>query len=77
MTYANRPKAREDQTHHILTNLDGEATLLHYNVRANIGGKIAQLGARLIDSAAKRLAAEFFTRLSDVIGEAEGARVPA
>jgi len=38
-----------------------EATILHYEVDAKVGGKLAQLGARLIDSTAKRLAGEFFT----------------
>lgn len=38
-----------------------DATLLTYTVKADIGGKIAQLGARLIDSTAKRLAGEFFS----------------
>jgi len=39
---------------------DGGATLLTYDVKAQIGGKLAQLGARLIDSTSKKLAAEFF-----------------
>ena len=42
----------------------GEATLLRYAVDAQIGGKLAQLGGRLIDSTAKKLAGEFFERLS-------------
>ncbi len=37
-----------------------DATLLHYEVDAQIGGKLAQLGGRLIDSTAKKLAGEFF-----------------
>jgi carbon monoxide dehydrogenase subunit G len=41
-----------------------EVTILHYSVDAQIGGKVAQLGARLIDSTAKKLAGEFFERLS-------------
>ena len=36
-------------------------TLLTYSVKADVGGKIAQLGARLIDSTAKSLAEKFFT----------------
>ena len=36
------------------------ATNLHYTVDAQIGGKLAQLGGRLIDSTAKKLAGEFF-----------------
>lgn len=39
---------------------EGEATILHYEVKAQVGGKIAQLGARLIDGTAKKLAGEFF-----------------
>jgi hypothetical protein len=37
-----------------------EATMLNYAVDAQIGGKLAQLGGRLIDSTAKKLAGEFF-----------------
>ena len=36
------------------------ATVLHYDVDAQIGGKLAQLGARLIDSTARKLAGDFF-----------------
>jgi carbon monoxide dehydrogenase subunit G len=39
-------------------------TLLNYNVKAQVGGKIAQLGARLIDSTAKQMADQFFNRFS-------------
>jgi uncharacterized protein len=42
-------------------------TVLHYEVNSQIGGKLAQLGARLIDSTAKKLAGEFFTRFGAVI----------
>ena len=41
---------------------DGEATILRYTATATVGGKIAQLGARLIDATAKKLADEFFSR---------------
>ena len=46
---------------------DGEATDVNYTVKADIGGKIAQLGARLIDGTAKKLAGEFFARLEQVV----------
>ena len=36
-------------------------TILTYSVKADVGGKIAQLGARLIDSTAKKLATQFFS----------------
>ncbi len=39
---------------------EGEATLLSYSVKAMVGGKIAQLGARLIDGVARKLADQFF-----------------
>lgn len=44
-----------------------EATILHYDVKAQVGGKIAQLGGRLIDATAKKLAGEFFTKFGDVV----------
>lgn len=44
-----------------------EATVLHYDVKAQVGGKIAQLGGRLIDATAKKLAGEFFTKFGDVV----------
>jgi carbon monoxide dehydrogenase subunit G len=47
---------------------DGDATILNYTVAAEIGGKIAQLGSRLIDGTAKKLAGEFFSRFSEIVG---------
>ena len=46
-----------------LTDDDG-ATLLRYEVNAQVGGKLAQLGARLIDATAKQMAEQFFTKFS-------------
>jgi carbon monoxide dehydrogenase subunit G len=43
------------------------ATRLSYKVDAQIGGKIAQVGARLIDSVARQTAAEFFTRFNETV----------
>ena len=40
---------------------DGDGTLLRYTVNAAIGGKLAQIGARLIDGAAHKMAEEFFS----------------
>jgi uncharacterized protein len=40
---------------------EGEATVLHYEVDSQVGGKLAQLGGRMIDSVAKKLAGEFFS----------------
>jgi uncharacterized protein len=47
---------------------EGEATLLNYTVQAQIGGKLAQLGGRLIDSTAKKLAGDFFEKFGAVVG---------
>jgi carbon monoxide dehydrogenase subunit G len=46
---------------------DGTTTDLSYTVKAQVGGKIAQLGSRLIDGAAQKLADDFFSRFSDAI----------
>ena len=43
---------------------DGSFTLLQYEVSAQVGGKLAQLGARLIDATAKQMADAFFDRFS-------------
>ena len=42
----------------------GETTVLQYEVHAQVGGRIAQLGARLIDATAKQMADSFFDRFS-------------
>ena len=44
------------------------ATLLKYEVNAQVGGKLAQLGARLIDATAKQMAEQFFTKFSAEVG---------
>ena len=46
---------------------DGEDTILEYEVKADIGGKLAQLGSRLIDSTSKKLAAQFFSNFSAIV----------
>jgi uncharacterized protein len=43
-------------------------TLLSYDVEASIGGKLAQLGGRLIDGVAKKMADQFFTTFSKCVG---------
>ncbi|WEX88349.1 carbon monoxide dehydrogenase subunit G [Sinorhizobium garamanticum] len=53
---------------------EGDETVLRYDVKAEVGGKIAQLGSRLIDSTAKKLAQQFFADFNlAVSGEAEAA----
>jgi uncharacterized protein len=43
------------------------ATDLNYEVKAQIGGKLAQLGSRLIDATSKKLATEFFEKFSEAV----------
>ena len=50
---------------------DGGATVLRYTVHATVGGKLAQIGARLIDGTARKMADEFFGKFTQVVGPAE------
>jgi carbon monoxide dehydrogenase subunit G len=51
-----------------LTDKDG-GTLLTYNLEAQIGGKLAQLGQRLVNGAAKKVADEFFRNFAAQVGQ--------
>ncbi len=53
-----------------LVEAGGGQTLLSYDVDANVGGKLAQIGQRLVDGAAKKMADEFFSNFSAHFGEA-------
>ncbi|NOC85653.1 carbon monoxide dehydrogenase [Ruegeria sp. HKCCD6228] len=48
---------------------NGSQTILRYEAKAVIGGKLAQLGSRLIQSTAKKLAAKFFKSFAEVMSE--------
>ncbi|TSA41579.1 MAG: carbon monoxide dehydrogenase [Betaproteobacteria bacterium] len=51
---------------------EGEGTRLQYTAKATIGGKLAQVGSRLVDGVAKKLAENFFTKFNEhVSGTAE------
>ncbi|MGZ8396526.1 MAG: CoxG family protein [Rhodoplanes sp.] len=52
-----------------LVDKDG-GTLLSYTAEAQIGGKIAQLGQRLVVGASKKIAAEFFTKFASAVSSA-------
>ena len=59
---------------------DGTGTLMHYEVHADIGGKLAQLGSRLIDGTAKKMAKDFFETFAGLVdgrGMAEAVAEPA
>lgn len=47
---------------------DGEGTRIHYGANASIGGKLAQVGARLVDGAARKTANDFFNNLTEHLG---------
>ncbi|KIC09460.1 carbon monoxide dehydrogenase [Leisingera sp. ANG-M1] len=53
-----------------LEEADGK-TVLKYTAKAEIGGKLAQLGSRLIQSTAKKLAAKFFKKFAEVMAPAD------
>lgn len=50
---------------------EGDGTLLEYDVQAKVGGKLAQLGSRIIDGFAKKMADQFFERFQGVVEGAE------
>ena len=47
-----------------------DATILTYQARAEVGGKIAQLGSRLIESSSKKLAGQFFSTFNEKVSAA-------
>jgi uncharacterized protein len=50
---------------HVLLEAEGEtASKLTYKAQAQVGGKLAQIGSRLVDGAARKVASEFFQRFS-------------
>ena len=52
-----------------LDSVDG--TEIHYKLEARIGGKIAQLGSRLLGGIAKKLSKSFFSRLQEALAESD------
>jgi uncharacterized protein len=48
----------------------GAETVLRYTAQGNVGGKLAQIGSRLIDGTAKKLANEFFGKFAATVGGA-------
>ena len=56
-------------------NEQAGATLIPYEVQAQVGGRMAQLGGPIIDATAKQLAGKFFSRFGEIVG-AEAIPVP-
>lgn len=46
---------------------DGDETVLKYTAKADIGGKLAQLGSRLVTSTSKKLASKFFENFKEAV----------
>jgi len=61
---------------HLEDAQDG-GTILKYQVNAQIGGKLAQIGSRLVDGAARKMADEFFTAFTAVVETQAGNMPPA
>jgi carbon monoxide dehydrogenase subunit G len=57
---------------HVRLSPEGEATRLAYDVKASVGGKLAQIGSRLVDAAAKKIADDFFRNFNQKVGELHG-----
>jgi uncharacterized protein len=56
----------------------GAGTVLTYAVQANVGGKIAQIGSRLVESTARAMAEQFFGKLAEIVSQGgTSAPVPA
>jgi uncharacterized protein len=49
----------------------GLLTKLSYDVKASVGGKLAQIGSRLVDAAAKKVADDFFKNFNEKVGSQE------
>lgn len=47
----------------------GHGTRLSYKVKANVGGKLAQIGSRLVDAAANKVANDFFVAFNEKVGK--------
>lgn len=48
---------------------EGDETVLTYSMKAQMGGKLAMLGSRMIDSSSKKLAQQFFTKFNKVVAK--------
>jgi uncharacterized protein len=55
---------------------DGDITVLTYTAKADVGGKLAQLGSRLIDGTAKKMADEFFDNFTQQVAGPVPAAIP-
>lgn len=60
-----------------LADAESGATKLTYSVQAQVGGKLAQIGARLIDGVAAKMAEDFFTKFNQIVAAPQDAAAVA
>src|SRR5581483_814548 len=56
---------------------DGPATVLRYDVEGTVGGKLAQVGQRLVDGAARKMADDFFASFGEIVAPGASEKAPA
>ncbi|MFT5440894.1 MAG: carbon monoxide dehydrogenase subunit G [Alphaproteobacteria bacterium] len=56
---------------------DGDGTILRYTAKAQVGGKLAQIGSRLIDATSKKMAGQFFDKFAAEVGGAAASEAVA
>ena len=56
---------------HVRLAPEGAKTRLSYDVKASVGGKLAQIGSRLVDAAAKKVADDFFRNFNAKVGASQ------
>jgi hypothetical protein len=56
---------------------DGGATVLRYEVEGSVGGKLAQVGQRLVDGAARKMADDFFAAFGEIVAPGASEKTPA
>ena len=56
---------------------EGAATRLDYTAKANVGGKLAQIGSRLVDAASKKMADDFFVKFNAELARRNPAAIAA
>jgi uncharacterized protein len=56
-----------------LETVDANSCMLHYTAQASVGGKIAQIGSRIVDMAAQKMANDFFSKFEQALVARYGA----
>ena len=52
--------------------MDGDgATILHYEAKAEVGGKLASVGSRLVEGVAKKTADDFFGKFVEIVSDGD------